>query len=288
MAFLVTFGGVVGSVGFASAAASNLTISPTDTVTSDTLITLSADPASVGNDKDLTFAIDKDGNGTIESGEHLKTVNSSNRSEISFTPSNKGIGEGTYTIYVVEETNGDDTDDKSTQINSSDSSTYDDSTTFTVDDTAPTLDSATKVDVTTINVTLSDSVGLDASSINEVDFGVDAGTISSVDSSSISSGNVTITLKNAVDNESVNVSIASEQSISDTAGNILSSGTVEATGMDGVAPAVTKVIVTQDGGDDTVTMGDTVSVTADVFENATGSGVDTVTVDASPSADRAT
>ncbi|MDH5019266.1 surface glycoprotein [Halobacterium rubrum] len=110
-----------------------------------------------------------------------------------------------------------------------------------VDYTKPSLDSASKVDDTTIEVTLSDSgSGLAPSTISASDFSVSSGSISGIDKSSISSGDstgtVTINLASAVDSSSVDVSIAG--SIEDTAGNTLTSGTVTASNMDGVAPTL--------------------------------------------------
>ncbi|MFD1642394.1 hypothetical protein [Halohasta litorea] len=120
-----------------------------------------------------------------------------------------------------------------------------------VDTTAPTLDGVSRVNDTTIDVAVSDGgSGIDPATIEASDFDLSAGTISGVDTSSISdgdaSGTARINLTGPVDAETVEVSLQSD-GISDMAGNTLSLGSGTATGMDGVAPTVSNVTLANDG-----------------------------------------
>ncbi|ELZ26107.1 fibronectin type III domain-containing protein [Halogeometricum pallidum JCM 14848] len=276
MAFLVVFGGIVGSVSATAAFSST----PSGSAQSTEQVSFTA-TAQSGND--LTFAIDADQSTSIESGEYIDTVVPTNgEATVTFSAADFGVSaDGDYTVYVIEETTADASDDTTYSV--ADPSTfYDESATFTVDDSAPTLDSASKVDNTHIDVTISDNVNINESSIAASDFALSTGSVS--DASASDSGTtttVTLTLANPVDADSVNVSIASGQSIADTAGNTLDDTAIAVTAnnMDGVAPAVTSVTVTRDGGDDTVATGDTVNVTASVADG--GSGVGSVTLNAS-------
>ena len=112
-----------------------------------------------------------------------------------------------------------------------------------VDNTAPTLDGAAKATDTTIDVDLSESgAGFDVSTIEQGDFSLDSGTIASIDTSSISDGDtgtqtVTINLDSPVDDDTVTVSLQSD-GIDDMNGNSRTSGSADATNMDGVAPTL--------------------------------------------------
>jgi hypothetical protein len=108
-----------------------------------------------------------------------------------------------------------------------------------VDTTPPTFDSATRKNTTAINATLSDSgVGLDKTTIEKSDFKLTNASLDTIEKGTISNGdstgNVTLNLANTVDNNTVTITIQSD--IDDTDGNSLSSASVAATGMDGVAP----------------------------------------------------
>ena len=108
-----------------------------------------------------------------------------------------------------------------------------------VDTTPPTFDSATRKNTTAINATLSDSgVGLNPTTIEKSDFKLTNASLDTIEKGTIgngdSTGNVTLNLANTVDNNTVTITIQSD--IDDTDGNSLSSASVAATGMDGVAP----------------------------------------------------
>ena len=124
-------GGTVAFAGTAAAASSNLTVdSPTQPVQPGTLVTISAD--SSGNN--ITFAIDENNNGTIQSGEVIETVTPTDgTSETTFTPSNYGVvtdADEPFSIYAVEEDNSDGQEDTIP-------STSDTNATLTVDGDAP-------------------------------------------------------------------------------------------------------------------------------------------------------
>jgi len=135
-----------------------------------------------------------------------------------------------------------------------------------MDGVAPTLDSASKVDDTTIDVDLSDSgSGIDKSTIGSDDFSLDSGSISSIDTSGVTDGGtgpqtVTITLASAVDDDTVTVSLQSD-GIDDKAGNTRTTGSADATGMDGVAPTL-----------DSATRVDDTTIDVDLSDS--GSGID--------------
>ena len=124
-------GGTVAFAGTAAAASSNLTVdSPTQPVQPGTSVTISAN--SSGND--ITFAIDGNNDGTIQSGEVIETVTPTDgTSEATFTPSNYGVAtdaDKPFSIYAVEEDNSDGQEDTIP-------STSDTNATLTVDGAAP-------------------------------------------------------------------------------------------------------------------------------------------------------
>lgn len=137
--------GLPAGFGFATtalAAAGNVSVTP-GTIQSSGSVTLNATAATGG--RDLTFAIDGDRNGSITSDEHLDTVttSASGVGNVTFTP--QGVvsaGDGEYTIYVVEEADGDGADDTSYPV-SSPGSFYDVTATVTVDDTPPSISNFT-------------------------------------------------------------------------------------------------------------------------------------------------
>ncbi|ADI75176.1 hypothetical protein Metev_2366 (plasmid) [Methanohalobium evestigatum Z-7303] len=139
-----------------------------------------------------------------------------------------------------------------------------------VDSIAPSLDSAEQVDSTSIYVVLSDSnAGIDKSTIDQGDFSLSAGEISSIEKSSIdngdTSGTVTINLQEIVSNDTITVNLQ-EDGIADMYGNTRSEGSAEATGMDSFAPTLDEVV----GVDKT---------TIDVTFSDSGSGLDRSTID---------
>jgi len=113
--------------------------------------------------------------------------------------------------------------------------------TSTVESVSPTLDSVSKVDDTTIDVTIADGSDVDESTISQNDFSLSDGTIGSISTSeSGTDATVTINLQSAVDTSSVDVNIASDETIADDAGNQLgdTAPAVTANNMDGVAPTL--------------------------------------------------
>jgi PGF-pre-PGF domain-containing protein len=109
-----------------------------------------------------------------------------------------------------------------------------------MDGVAPTLASASRTDATTISVTVTDGVNVDESTISAGDFSLSTGTIDSISvTESGTDATVTINLASAVDADSVDVSLSG--SLTDTSGNSQASGTVTASGMDGVAPTFSSV-----------------------------------------------
>jgi hypothetical protein len=135
---------------------------------------------------------------------------------------------------------------------------------FTVDNTAVTLDSAAKSDTTTIDVELSDGGGgIDKSSISSGDFSLSTGSIASIDKTGVTDGGtgtqtVSISLSSAVDTDTVTVSLQSD-GIDDTAGNTQTSGSADATGMDGIAPTL-----------DAATKSDDTTIDVDLSDGGTG------------------
>jgi hypothetical protein len=118
-------------------------------------VTISAD--SSGNN--ITFAIDENNNGTIQSGEVIETVTPTNgTSETTFTPSNYGVvtdADEPFSIYAVEEDNSDGQEDTIP-------STSDTNATLTVDGDAPQdPDSITVQTPTLINSETSVDVNVD-------------------------------------------------------------------------------------------------------------------------------
>lgn len=99
----------------------------------------------------------------------------------------------------------------------------------------PTLAGAERGSDTTIVVTVADDTDVDEGSISLSDFGVSTGLLSNATvNESGANATVRLTLANAVNADNVTVSL--EGSISDVAGNTVSSGSVTATGMDGQNP----------------------------------------------------
>ncbi|KAB7513532.1 PGF-pre-PGF domain-containing protein (plasmid) [Halosegnis rubeus] len=123
--------------------------------------------------------------------------------------------------------------------------------TVTIDTTAPTIDSARRVDDTTIDVDFSDGgAGIEKNSISSGDFSLDSGSISTIDTSGVTDGGtgtqtVTINLNSAVDSDTVTVSLQSD-GIDDIARNTQTSGSADASNMDGVAPTFDSVSKTDD------------------------------------------
>jgi hypothetical protein len=146
-------------------------------------------------------------------------------------------------------------------------------------DTAiPRLESASRVDDTTIDVTLRDAEsGLLKSSISADDFEVSSGTIDSVDLSAVTTGStapqtVTLRLGSEPTTGTVTVSVVGDAGgISDVAGNVLVSGSAQATGFDddADAPSVTVAAAFDDASDDL-----TVTVSADEALDASAIAVD--------------
>lgn len=269
LAFLVTFGGVVGSVGFVSAAAGGPVLD-------------SAVKGETAKEINVTITDDFDVNETSITQSDF-AVNKSSVSRISTVDS------GNNTIVTLTLTDFVDADEVEVTLQSGETINDSDGNSLTgpvtvvagnMDGVAPTYEGASKVDDTHIEVNISDGVDVNESTISAEDFHLTVGTVVSV-ATSDSDGNVTLELDEAVDASSIDVNLSASGAIEDTSGNTLtdSGPTYTVDNMDGVAPAVTAVTVTQDGGDDTVTTGDTVNVTADVADG--GSGIGTVEVNAS-------
>lgn len=131
-------------------------------------------------------------------------------------------------------------------------------------DTAiPRLVSASRVDDTTIEATLRDAEsGLLKSSIDAGDFSVSSGTIDSVDTSDVTNGStdeqtVTLQLGSEPTTGTVTVSIEGDAGgISDVAGNVLVSGSAQATGFvaDDGPPAIDDVSATFENASDELTV----------------------------------
>lgn len=130
---LSMFGGAIAFGGSAAAAAGNLS-GPSDYVSADDQVTITAD---AGNSNDLTFGIDADDNGQVGNTEEIDTVTPTDGSaSVTFTPSDYGVSStGSYTVAVVEESNADGTDDTSNPWSTNDGAT----STLNVDAQAPSF-----------------------------------------------------------------------------------------------------------------------------------------------------
>lgn len=103
------------------------------------------------------------------------------------------------------------------------------------DTSAPTLAAAERVNDTTIGVTIADDNDIEESSISLSDFEISSGLLRTATvNESGSNATVNLTLANKLDTDNVTVSL--DGTISDTAGNTVSSGSVTATGMDSRNP----------------------------------------------------
>lgn len=268
LAFLVTFGGVVGSVGFTAAT------SPPNLD--------SAVRGDTAKEINVTITDDSDVNETSITQDDFAV----NKSSISSISAIDNGSDAIVTLTLADFVDADEVDvtlQSGKTINDSDGNSLAGQVSVVagnMDGVAPTFEGASKVDNTHIEVNFSDSVGVNESTITKEDFHLTVGTVVSVATSG-SDGNVTLELDEAVDASSIDVNLSASGAIEDTSGNTLtdSGPTYTVDKMDGVAPAVTAVTVTQDGGDDTVTTGDTVNVTADVADG--GSDIGTVEVNAS-------
>lgn len=128
----------------AAATARNASVTP-ESVVSTATITVNATADAAGND--LTFAVDGDADGTIQADEAFGTATSNGitgNGSVSGNLSAYVSGEGTFTIYVVEESSADGSDDTTYPV-ADPGAFYDANVTVEVDETAPTI---TNVSVT--------------------------------------------------------------------------------------------------------------------------------------------
>ena len=145
---------------------------------------------------------------------------------------------------------------------------------YTIDNTAPTLVDATKIDDTTIEIALSErNAGFDVSSIEQGDFSLDSGTISSIEKASLSDGDtgtqtVIINLDSAVDDDDTVAISLQPDGIEDLNGNTQINGSVSAFRMDGVAPTLADASKV-----------DATTVEVNIFDG--GSGIDKASIDQS-------
>jgi hypothetical protein len=147
-----------------------------------------------------------------------------------------------------------------------------------MDGVAPELESAEKVDTENIDVTITDGVDVDEETIEASDFELSPGSVGNIEvSESGTDAEVTITLSDDVNSESVEVSI--DGTIEDIAGNELTSGSKTVGNMDGVAPEIKDTALEdQTDSNGVVNDGDTVRVYATVTD---GTGVESVEADLS-------
>lgn len=272
LAFFVAFGGVVGSVGFASAVGGAPSFTDA-TGTSKTTIEVTLVDSDTGINKSTIDQSDflLSGNAEVNGIDTSSVTNGSTDPQVVVINLKSAVDADEVTVNIA----GDGIADVSGNVLTSGSQTA-----TGMDGVAPTFEGASRVDDTHIELNFSDGVDVSESTITTDDLNLSVGTVVSVTQSS-PDGNVTIELKNPVDASSVDVRISDTGVIEDTAGNQLTDTGTSYTvnNMDGVAPAVTSVAVEEyDTGSETVTAGDILEVTAEVTD---GGGVATVEVNAS-------
>lgn len=126
----------------AAAAAQNASVTPSPVVSTAT-VTVNATADVAGND--LTVAVDGDADGTVSAAESFGTVTSdgaTGNGSVAGSLSPLVSGEGTFTVYVVEESSADGTDDTAYPVTDP-GAFYDATASVEVDETAPTLSNVT-------------------------------------------------------------------------------------------------------------------------------------------------